>query len=87
MLSDGLDIEEIVRKALDGFEVEVLYQQEVEYKCNCSRKRFEKAIKSLAKEELQSMAEEMDEAEVNCQFCNKSYVFSKEELNSFAEKK
>lgn len=86
MLEEGMDIEDIVRKALNGFETEVLYEQEVAYKCNCSRKRFEKAIKSLSKDELLSMAEEMDEAEVNCQFCNKSYVFSKEELNTFAGK-
>ena len=86
MLEDGMDIEDIVRKALEGFETEVLYEQEVEYKCTCSRKRIEKAIKSLGKEELISMADEMEEAEVNCQFCNKKYVFSKEELNSFAGK-
>lgn len=87
MLEDGMSMEDIVRKALDGFETEVLYEQDVEYKCNCSRKRFEKAIRSLSKEELVSMAEEMDEAEVNCQFCNKCYIFSKEELSSFADKK
>lgn len=86
MLEEGMDIEDIVRKALEGFETEVLYEQEVEYKCTCSRKRIEKAIKSLAKEELLSMAEEMEEAEVNCQFCNKKYVFSKEELHTFAGK-
>ena len=86
MLSDGMDIEDIVRKALDGFTTELLYEQEVEYKCTCSRQRIEKAIKSLGKEELVSMAEEMEEAKVNCQFCNKSYVFSKEELRNFAGK-
>ena len=86
MLSDGMDIEDIVRKALDGFTTELLYEQEVEYKCTCSRQRIEMAIKSLGKEELVSMAEEMEEAKVNCQFCNKSYVFSKEELRNFAVK-
>lgn len=86
MLEDGMDIESIVRKALDSFPTEVLYEQEVEYKCTCSKERIEKAIKSLGKEELISMADEMNEAEVNCQFCNKKYVFSKEELRKFAGK-
>ena len=86
MLEDGMDIEAIVRRALDGFPTEVLYEQEVDYKCTCSRKRFEKAIKSLSKQELESMADEMDEARVDCQFCNESYVFSKQELRNFAGK-
>ncbi len=84
MLDSGMDIEEIVKKALDGFEVELLYEQEVEYRCTCSRERIWKALKSLGKEELVSMAEEMEEAKVDCQFCNKSYVFSREELRNLA---
>lgn len=87
MLDEGMTIEEIVRKALDGFETEILYEQEVSYKCTCSRQRVEKALISLGKEELLCMAEEMNEAEVNCHFCNKQYRFSKEELTDFATKK
>lgn len=86
MLDEGMDIEEIVRKALEGFETEVLYEQEVEYKCKCSKARVEKALISLGKEELCSMAEEMESASVNCHFCNKEYVFSKEELEILAKK-
>lgn len=84
MLDGGMDIEQIVRKALDGFETEVLYEQEVEYKCTCSKERFEKALKSLGKDELKSMAEEMPEAEIKCQFCNKDYIFSGDELKKMA---
>ena len=86
MLEEGMDIEDIVRRALDGFEVELLYEQEVEYKCTCSRQRVEKTLKSLGSKELKSMAEEMEEARVDCHFCNKSYVFSKEELEKLAIK-
>jgi len=84
MLDSGMDIEEIVKKALNGFEVELLYEQTVEYRCSCSRERIWKALKSLGKDELVSMAEEMEEAKVDCQFCNNSYVFSREELRNLA---
>ena len=84
MLDSGMDIEEIVKKALEGFEVELLYEQEVEYKCTCSRERFKKALKSIGKEELSSMAEEMEEAEINCQFCNNKYTFDRKELRELA---
>lgn len=86
MLEDGMSIEDIVNRALIGWEVEKLYEQEVEYKCTCSKQRVERALKSMGKEELLSMAEEMDEAKVDCQFCNKSYVFSNNELRVLTEK-
>lgn len=80
LLDSGMDIEQIVRTALDGFEVELLDSYEVEYKCTCSRERFEKALISIGKDELSQLAEELPEAETVCQFCNKKYVFSKAEL-------
>jgi len=86
MLEGGMSIEDIVNKALNGWDVETLYEQEVEYKCTCSKQRVERALKSMGKQELSSMAAEMEEAKVDCQFCNKSYVFSNEELRVLAGK-
>ncbi len=80
MLSDGMTPEEIIRKALCNFEVEVLYEQEIEYKCNCSKERVEKALISMGKKELTDMANEMETAEIKCHFCDKVYKFSNNEL-------
>ncbi len=82
MLSEGMTPEDIVRRALKNFEVEVLYEQETEYKCNCSKQRIEKALLSMGKKELHDMTEEMDEAEIECHFCDKKYVFTKRELKA-----
>ncbi len=84
MLDSGMSPENIIRTALKNFEVEVLYSQEIEYKCNCSKDRVEKALISMGREELKSMAEEMDEAEINCHFCDKIYKFSKAELTALS---
>ncbi len=86
LLDSGMTPEQIIRTALDGFEVEVLYEQEIEYKCNCSRDRVSKAIISLGREELSKMAEELPEVEVNCHFCDKRYKFVKKEILNFLEK-
>lgn len=86
LLDEGKDILDIVKIALDGFEVEVLEEQTAAYKCNCSRVRFEKALKSLNREELTEMAEEMEKAETVCQFCNSVYTFTSDELKSFIKK-
>ncbi len=86
LLDEGKDIEEIVRIALKDFEVEVLEQQTASYKCNCSRERFERALKSLNAQELREMADEMEKAETVCQFCNSVYTFTNDEIRSFIKK-
>lgn len=80
MLDSGKSPEDIIRKALEGFDVEVLYSQDIEYKCNCSKERVSKALISLGKEELDSMAAENESTEISCHFCDKKYVFSPTEL-------
>ncbi len=86
MLDEGMTPEEIVRTALSEFPVEVLYSQEIEYKCNCSRDRVSKALISLGREELSEMAEELPEVLVNCHFCDKVYKFDKKEILKFLKK-
>ena len=83
LLDEGKDILDIVKIALTGFEVEVLEEQTVTYKCNCSRERFESALKSLSQEELTEMADEMEKAETVCQFCGSVYTFTSDEIRSF----
>ena len=80
MLSSGMTTEEIVKTALKDFEVEVLYTQDIEYKCNCSKERVSKALISLGKEELTEMAQEKDDIEISCHFCDKVYKFTPNEL-------
>jgi len=84
MLTDKMSLEEILRLALKNFEVEVLYEQDIEYKCNCTRQRVEKALISMGKKELTDMANEMDSAEIKCHFCDKIYNFTKQELEALA---
>ena len=80
ILSGGMTPEEIVKTALKEFEVEVLYSQDIEYKCNCSKERVSKALISLGKEELTEMAQGNDDIEISCHFCDKVYKFTPNEL-------
>ena len=86
LLDEGKTIEEIVKIALSGFEVEVLDEQTAAYKCNCSRERFERALRSLNTNELQQMADEMESAEPVCQFCNSVYTFTNDEIRAMIKK-
>ena len=85
MLESGMDIEDIVKTVLEGFEVEVLYTEKPEYKCKCSRDRVERALISLGSTELDSMAEELPVSEVKCHFCDKVYKFSREEIKKISK--
>ena len=86
MLSEGMTPEEIVRKALDGFEVDVLDEYEPTYRCNCSRERVERALLTLKPEELLTLPDENGVVETTCQFCDAVYRFTGEELEALIEK-
>ena len=47
---------------------------------SCSRERVSRALISMGREELESLIAEQGQAELSCQFCDKVYHFSKEEL-------
>lgn len=87
LLSAGHTPEEIIRSVLRGFNVEIMDESEVEYKCNCSVERVERTLKSLKKEELQSMIDEQHGAEVSCHFCDKVYRFSESDLKDILSSK
>ncbi|MBQ3069855.1 MAG: Hsp33 family molecular chaperone HslO [Clostridia bacterium] len=86
MLNEGLTPEEIVRKALDGFEVDILDEYEPTYRCNCSRDRVEHALSTLKADELLSLPNETGVVETTCQFCDAVYTFTKEDLQELLKK-
>ena len=79
MLSNGMSAEDIAMKALEGLEPNVLDDFKVEYHCDCSRSRVEKALISLGRKDLEELAKE-DYTEVKCHFCDKAYNFSSNEI-------
>ena len=87
MLAKGMSIKEICDKALEGFEVEVLDEMPVSYKCACSREKVERAFMLMSDDDIRASAEEKGHAEASCHFCNKIYRFSKEELEALIEEK
>ena len=85
MITDGLTPEQICKKVLPEFELEVLDESNPEYKCNCSRERVMKALISVGEKELRDMQND-EITQVNCQFCGKSYDFTSQEIKDLADK-
>ena len=81
MLDEKLSLEEIAKK-ITGDEDIKLIEDDInpKYQCNCNRNRFERGLISLGKEELKKLIETQDKIETTCQFCNKKYEFTKQEI-------
>ena len=79
-LHSGLDAEGLLRQVLSDFELEIVERQDVEYRCYCSRDRVTRALISMGREEMSAMIREQGKAELTCQFCDKVYRYSREEL-------
>lgn len=80
MLDNGLSQMDMLKKALNGFELEVLNEYDVQYKCSCSKERVDNALRSMGKTELQKMLDEQGHAEVKCHFCNTTYNYNKDDI-------
>lgn len=79
-LEGGLDGEGLLRAVLEGFDLEVLEKHPVEYRCYCSRERVTRALISMGRQELADLIAQQGQAELTCQFCDKVYRYSREEL-------
>lgn len=82
MLEDGISLEQIMEMVLNGFNPNVLDEENIVYHCDCSQERVERALISMGKTELAKLAQEEPEAEVCCQFCDKVW---KIDLNHLVE--
>ena len=87
MLAKGMTALEICKKALTGFDVEVLDEMEVGYVCTCSRDKVLNAIRLLSDEDIRSLADEKGYAKANCHFCNKNHRFTKGQLEDIIKSK
>ena len=88
LFEKGLSNVEIAEIALEGIEYDLFDELDVDYLCNCSRDRMERALISLGKNELNKMLAEQiaegkdEQLEVNCRFCNKKHIFTREDINN-----
>jgi len=80
MLEKGLTPMDMLTRVLDGFEVELLDEYDASYKCRCSREKVERALVSLGKKDLAEMVAENKPIETGCQFCDKKYTFTSDQI-------
>ncbi len=82
MLSSGDTPETMLDKVLDGLDPVVTSRDPVEFRCNCGKERYERALILLGRDEVQKIVDDGEPVEIQCQFCGKKYSFSPEELRA-----
>ncbi|AIG48217.1 TPA: Hsp33 family molecular chaperone HslO [Streptococcus pyogenes] len=64
-----------------------LSEEPLSFQCDCSRERFEAALITLPKADLQAMIDEDKGAEIVCQFCGTKYQFNESDLEALINDK
>jgi molecular chaperone Hsp33 len=84
LIQGGTAPEELMRRLM-GDDAEILHTQPIRFRCRCNQERIEAMLKSIGKEELESILQEQGEAEVVCHFCHEKYLFGASELQRIIE--
>ena len=72
--------QDVIDTVLEGFNPNLLDEYEVGYKCDCTRDKVYRALLSIGVDELTTLRDEEDEIELNCQYCDRKYYFTKADL-------
>ena len=92
MFERGLSNMDIANIALEGIEFDAFDELIVEYKCDCTRERVERALITLGENDLLKMLDEQEaegkarELEVNCRFCGRSEIFTEADIVKMIKK-
>lgn len=80
LMEKYLCLEELLLDNFWDIGVQPLETVPIGYHCDCSSERMKQALVALGAKELNSLAEEPDDVEMCCQFCNAKYKFSNKEI-------
>ena len=85
MLEAGMTPEDILGQVCGTLGVVFMETAPVCYKCYCSRHRVESALISLGRRELTDIMQEGKTFPVECQFCDKTYTFTPEDVKALLD--
>ncbi len=81
LIAEGKTAEDILNMLFDDMDLKIHEKLEVNYVCDCSRERVEKALIALGREELTKLRDEEESIELQCHFCDKKYEFTRDDIN------
>lgn len=79
LLEIGYTPEKIIEVLARGLEFDIKESMPVKFSCGCSKDKILNMLAALSQDDIDYLTEQPD-TEVHCQYCNKVYHFSSEEL-------
>lgn len=79
LLELGYTPEKIIEVLARGLEFDIKESMSVKFSCGCSKDKILNMLAALSQDDIDYLTEQPD-TEVHCQYCNKVYHFSSEEL-------
>ena len=76
----GKTTEEIIAMAFEGIPYDIFDSFETEYRCTCSREKYQRALVSLGDADIDELRADGKPVETQCRFCAKKYSFDMEEI-------
>ena len=67
--------ETLLRRLFVEEDVRLFEAKPTQFRCSCSKTKVGNMLRLLGKQEVESILAELGKIEVNCDFCNKKYVF------------
>lgn len=73
-------LEEVIAAYLKEIEYDIFDEITCGYECKCSRYKTDTALIALGREELEKLANTPENISMQCQFCDKNYVYTPAEI-------
>lgn len=73
---------EVLRRLFIEEDVRIFDADSISFSCGCSFERIHTVLRSLGREEIDSIVEEKGVVEVDCEFCNQNYRIEANEVDA-----
>ncbi len=85
MLADTLTHEELLKLPAEDLLRRLFHEEQprlfepepVAFRCTCSRDKIADTLRAIGREDIESLLDEHDLVEVDCEFCNRHYAFDR----------
>lgn len=81
LIAEGRTGEDILNMLFDDMDLVIHERIDTDYQCDCSRERIERALITMGAEDIKELKQD-EKIQIECHFCDKKYVFTREELES-----
>lgn len=81
-LADGETLDSILKDLFRDIDAEFTNCLTPAFSCDCTRERLERALISIGRQDLTELIEQDGQADLTCQFCEKTYHFDRAALES-----